>query len=263
MLLVFFGYLINLPHFLFLVIKDYIKYIRNKEWLLFEGWGLHLYVGRFGAGKTASMVERAYRLANRYPQLTIMTNIKLIGFPAHTALVPLNCADDILNAPQNTLVLIDEIGTIFNSRDFTASKNKESVPKILFQHICQCRKRRLMILATTQCWNFLDKQLRDIAATVNVTRSNCSHPFTRISAVYTYDAKEYDKAYTNPMYPLPLQFGYVYVQTNKLRNLYDTSELVQTMLKAEYLPDSEILANRGVQAYNMTEVDKKKIKLKS
>lgn len=243
MIVVFFSYLFKLPHYGYLIIKDYIKWLLEKGWLIFEGWGLHIYVGKFGAGKTTSMVERAYRLCKRYPSLSVVTNLSLQNFPAHTNILPLKSPQDILNAPNNTLVLIDEIGTIFNSRDF--AKGKESIPKILFQHLCQCRKRRMMILATTQRWNFLDKQLRDITATVNVSKSHLQHPFTRVTTVYTYDAFQYDQAFTNPMLPLPIEAAYVYVQTDFIRKLFDTAELIDNMLTAEYIPDDEILTNRG------------------
>lgn len=240
---VLFQYLCKAPHFLLLLAKDLVQYIRHKRWEWFEGWGLHLYVGAFGAGKTCSMVNDAYHLAKRYPQLTIITNFKLMHFPAHTIILPLQKPQDIINAPPNSLVLIDEIGTIFNSRDFAASK--ESVPKILFQHLCQCRKRRMMIYATTQRWNFLDKQLRDIAASVRVTRSHFAHPWTRICTVYRYDAVDYDKSYTNPLVPLSALRGDVYVQTDACRGRYDTAELVKSMLHDEYIPDAQILENRG------------------
>lgn len=240
---VWIKYLKKLPHFLMLIFKDLAAYIINKRWELFEGWGLHIYVGHFGAGKTCSMVQDAYRLAKQYRQLTIITNCQLQNFPRHTQVLPLRSAQDILNAPENTLVLIDEIGTIFNSRDFAASK--ESVPKIVFQHLCQCRHRRLMIFGTTQRWNFLDKQLRDITATVRVSRSHFGHPFTRICTVWHYDAVEYDRAFANPLMPLGALGADVYVQTDACRARYDTREMVENMLRDEYIPDAEILANRG------------------
>lgn len=243
MISVIFQYLCKLPHFFALLFLDLIQYIIKKRWQWFEGWGLHLYVGAFGAGKTCSMVEDAYYLAKKFSQLTIITNLQLFNFPKHTQILPLRSPQDILNAPENTLVLIDEIGTIFNSRDFASSK--QSVPKILFQHICQCRKRRLMIYATTQRWNFLDKQLRDITATVRVTRSHFPHPWTRICTIWTFDAPEYDLAFTNPMYPLHALNGRVYVQTDACRSRYDTAQLIDNMLQAEYISDEEIAANRG------------------
>jgi hypothetical protein len=233
---------------------DFIHYIKEKWWLIFEGWGLHIYVGRFGAGKTSSMVYDAYCLAKKYKQLTILTNFHLDHFPEHTQILPLRSPQDILNAPDNTLVLIDEIGTIFNSRDFASSK--ESVPKILFQHLCQCRKRHLMMYATSQRWNFVDKQLRDIVATVRVCRVHLQHPFSRLGTVHVYDAHEYDLAFSNPMVPLTALNAYAYVQSDFVRNLYDTSELVQNMLKAEYVSDAEILQNRGEIDSNITELSK-------
>lgn len=169
--------------------------------------------------------------------------------------MPLRTAKDIIDAPDNTLILIDEIGTIFNSRDFSSSK--QSVPKILFQHICQCRKRHKMLLATTQRWNFLDKQLRDISATVNVTRSHFAHPYTRLNTVYAYDAAEYDLAFTNPLYPIQAIGCDAYVQSDAVRSRYDTSELVETILNAEYVSDAEIMASRGEDSVSMQEVDKK------
>lgn len=242
-----------LPSFLLWVGKDWIKYILHKGWTIFDKWGLHLYVGRFGAGKTSSMVYDAYCLARRYDNLTIVTNLKLQNFPATTKILPLRTPKDILNAPKNTLVLIDEIGTIFNSRDF--AKSKDAIPKLLFQHLCQCRHRHMMIFGTTQRWNFLDKQLRDIGATVRVASMAFGHPFARMATVRMYDAVEYDRAFENPLLPLSPLAGWAYVQTDKVRALYDTMEMVDTLLNAEYIPDEEILQNQGYDT-KMAEVGK-------
>ena len=60
------------------------------------------------------------------------------------------------------------------------------------------------------------------------------------------------------MYKPRLLSSDVYVQTNKLRKLYDTSELVNNMLTKEYLTDKEILDNRGViNAVNNVPVSRK------
>jgi len=223
--------------------KDLFNYIFYRLKYEFCGWGLHLYVGKFGSGKTSSMIYDAYLLCKQYPQLHILTNLKIQNFPAHTKILKLDCGQDILNAPHNTLVLIDEIGTIFNSRDF--AKSKDSVPKILFQHLCQCRKRKLMIYSTTQRWNFLDKQLRDITATVRSCSMAFSYRFNRLATVRHYDSIEYDLAFSNPLLPLIPLYAKHYIQTDELRNLYDTSELIENMLAMEYISDEEILANQG------------------
>ena len=151
-----------------------------------------------------------------------------------------------MNAPDNTLVLIDEIGTLFNSRDFSTGKN--SVPKPVFQHLCQVRKRHMMIYATVQRFNLLDKQIRDITATVTDCSISCKHPFSRKMTGLRYDIEEYEAWCTNRMYKRRVLATDLFIQTDKRRHLYDTSELVKGLLTSVYLSDEEILRNQG--AYN-------------
>lgn len=232
------------PHWAALTIKDFVVWCKDKGWQIFEGWGLHLYVARFGEGKTCSIVRDAYNICSDFPQVTLLTNIAVQNFPEHTKILPLNSPQDIINAPPDTLVLIDEIGTIFNSRDWS-SKKGGGVPKILFQHLCQIRKRRVEILATTQNYRYLDIQLRRITATVTVCSAFLKHPFTRMITNRIYNAEDYELFCDNPMYPLRCESAYSYVQTDKLRSLYDTDEVVTNLLGMDYVSDSEILANSG------------------
>lgn len=231
----------QVPYTAFLLCKDMYKYIKSKDWENFKGFGLHVYVGKFGASKTSAMVRHAYQLARRYSKLTILTNIQLKNFPKHTKIIPLNSPQDILNAPNQTLVLIDEIGTIFNSRDF--AKSKESVPKPVYQFICQNRHKNIKIIGSCQFWDQYDKQLRQITATVTDCRIYFKHPFSRLSILREYDAREYDKAYNNPLVPISVNSYDVYVQTDKLRSMYDTNQLITNLLKSDYIPDNEIIEN--------------------
>lgn len=240
----FFKKLFLFPLFIYYHIFDKLIYNHYEKKLLFPGWGIHLFTGKFGQGKTCLMVIEAYKLCKKYPQLHILTNIKLMNFPEHTKILPLNTAQDILNAPDNTLVLIDEIGTLFNSRDFSTGKN--SVPKPVFQHLCQVRKRHMMIYATVQRFNLLDKQIRDITASVMDCAAEPRHPFTRILTALSYDIDEYEAHVSNKMYRPRVQSTTVVIQKDKYRHLYDTSELIQGLLTSEYLSDEEILRNQGV-----------------
>lgn len=114
-----------------------------------------------------------------------------------------------------------------------------------------------MLLGTVQRWNLLDKQLRDITDTVTVCRGYFKHPLTRLVTLRQYHADEYDRAVSNPLLPLRSLKQDAYVQTDKLRRRYDTLEMVDNMLNAEYIPDSDILANRGALDYSPQEFDKK------
>lgn len=189
------------------------------------------------------MVIKAYDLCEKYPQLNVVTNLKLTNFPEHTRILPLNNAHDILNAPKNSLVLIDEIGTIFNSRDF--SSGKKAVPKPVFQHLSQCRHRHMMIMGTVQRFNLLDKQIRDISATVTECHASLPHPFSRKLTGICFDISEYEALVQNPMYVPRVYDSYVMIQTEKYRHLYDTMEMVSGFLSMDYLSDNEILTNQG------------------
>ena len=239
-----FKKLFAFPLFLYYQIYDIRIYRHYRKKKLFPGWGIHLFTGKFGQGKTSLMTIKAYKLCKKYPQLHVLTNIKLINFPEHTKILPLNTAQDILNAPTDTLVLIDEIGTLFNSRDFSTGKN--SVPKPVFQHLCQVRKRHMMIYATVQRFNLLDKQIRDITATVTECSASFRHPFSRMLTGLTYDIEEYEAYTSNRMYKPRVSSTSVAIQRDKYRHLYDTTELIQGLLTKEYLSDEEILRNQGV-----------------
>lgn len=245
----------NSPKFWFYEIKDFISWIRSKGWNDFNYWGLHIFVGRFGAGKTISAVRRVYNICAAKRGVTVLTNLTLSGFPKDTKIIKLVNSMQILDLPDKSIVLIDEIGSIFNSRDWGSSK--KSVPKPVYQHIVQCRHRRIMIIGTVQDWSFLDKQLRDIADTVTICQSIFSHPFTRYTTCREFDAKQYDRAYSNPLVPVRPIGYYGYVQSDELRKKYDTLEMVEGMLEADYVSDEEILRNRGDLGEDPREIDKK------
>lgn len=251
-----------LPVFLYWFVKDVYRYFKNHEGKHFNLWGLHIYLGKFGAGKTCSMVRDAYHICCKYPDVTVVTNLKIENFPKDTKILPLNSIQDILNAPDNTIVLVDEIGTIFNSRDFANGKTKDGeggLPKILFQHICQCRHRHLVIFGTVQRWGFLEKQLRDITSDVTYCTSFPCHPFSRMITNYTYDAEEYNLFYQSPIRPLVPLNAEVWIQSDFYRSLYDTTEMVNTLLTMDYISDEDIERNRQFEALGLapSPLDKK------
>ena len=249
---VFFQRLKHLPALIFWFVKDVYKYFKNHEGKHFHQWGLHIYLGKFGAGKTCK----------RYPEVTVVTNLKLENFPKDTRILPLHSIQDIINAPDDTVVLIDEIGTIFNSRDFANGKTKDGeggLPKILFQHICQCRHRHLVIYGTVQRWGFLEKQLREITNDVTVCSAFPCHPFSRMITNWVYDAEEYNLFYQSPLRPLVPLGGEVWIQSDFFRQLYDTKEMVNTLLTMEYISDEDIERNRQFEALGLppSTLDKK------
>lgn len=242
----------QLPKFLIYYIWDKILYIKNKEWRQFKGFGLHIYVGLFGAGKTTAMVKDAYCLACRYKDMNILTNLELTNFPKHTKISKLVHYKQIVDCEPNTLILIDEISSIFNSRDW----KKGGIPATLLSHLLQVRKQRKMMFATAQRWKHVDKLIRDITFSVRQCKTICK----RWTWVHYFDAIDVEEE--NAMKPaIPTDIS-AFIMTNKIRNLFNTDELIEKLNKSEYLSDAEILEKQGISD-GMTVVNNgKKLKKK-
>ncbi|MCX7748835.1 MAG: hypothetical protein N2645_18395 [Clostridia bacterium] len=278
--------------YVFWRIVDIIIYYRDRLYLNFDGFGLHIYCGMFGSGKTSTMVRDAYMTAKRYPQVTILTNMKLFfNDPQKTILseivrflndklpekytpyvkfgllplmfykpglnnniLPLTDYKDIVTSPPNTLILLDELSSVFNSRDW----KKQGIPAPLLGVLLQVRKERKMLMATAQRFIHVDALLRQITFTVRV----CSCMAGRWNWVNVYDGWEYENQ--NPVKPATLLRLYAFIQGNSIRNLYDTYEMVQKIKTAEYMTDEEILEKQGAGSVNnvtvMVQEGKKKRK---
>lgn len=241
------------PKFWFYFFKDFRKYIIDKKWRDFNYWGLHLFVGKFGAGKTISAVRRAYWACKTHRDVTVLSNITLSGFPEDTNYIPFKNIYQVLDLPDKSIVLLDEIGSIFNNRDLMYAKVKgenRPLPKQVFQHLVQMRHRRIMVLGTVSRWSLMDKQLRDISDTVTECHSWFADPLSRYTTCAEYDAEQYDKLFNNPLLPIRRIGYYGYVQTDELRSKYDTMQLVEGLLDGDYEPDDQILANRAGTEFN-------------
>ena len=114
-----------------------------------------------------------------------------------------------------------------------------------------------MIFGTVQRFNLLDKQIRDVSDDVTSCHTHWAYPFVRWQTAYTFDIEEYVMYSENRTYKPRFMKSDLIVQSNKLRSLYDTSELVNNMLHKEYLSDSEILSNREGINQDSNILDKK------
>ena len=115
-----------------------------------------------------------------------------------------------------------------------------------------------MIYGTVQRWGFLEKQLREITNDVTVCSAFTFHPFSRMITNWVYDAEEYNLFYQSPIRPLVPLSGEVWIQSDFFRNLYDTQEMVNTLLTMEYISDEDIERNRQFEALGLpAPMDKK------
>lgn len=140
---------------------DLVKYKRNfrrENPEYFYPEGLLVFCGSQGSGKTLSAVQYVKKLCIEYPRAILVTNTKIEGLPAHTAVVPYDGIKSLTshtNGLCGVIYFIDEIHLEFNSLE---SKN---VPIEVMIEVSQQRKQRKHIVGTSQVYMRMAKPLRE------------------------------------------------------------------------------------------------------
>lgn len=229
-------FLLSLPSLIYWWIMDIVHYDKN----LFREYGLRLYCGKQGSGKSIGIVYDLERFRRRYPKCKIYTNF---GYRAQTA--PLNSLNDLLdssklNGTDGVIFAIDEIQNEFSS---AASKD---FPESLLSQITQQRKQRICILASSQVFTRIAKPLREQSFIV----VDCKTVFGRYTKLRYISADDYLEYAENPNPKKRLKLRpmkiITFVQTNALRNCYNSYELIRRLSRegfCERKPDTNINVN--------------------
>lgn len=212
---------IKFMHCMYLVISDIKvkKSEHNKGIYKFNRYGLIMFVGRQGQGKTISLVNYAKECKQEYPKLQIYANFKC-NF-ADGQIESLNDLIKIRNGEDGVLFLIDELQNEFSSavsRDF---------PETLLSVITMQRKQRIHIAASSQVFMRVAKPIREQCFQV----VECRTFFNRWTVNRCYDAIDYNSVAESTSLEskqkLIKLWKKSYIQTDALRNSYDTYEVVQ------------------------------------
>ena len=217
---------------------DIFEYFKYKKWNNWNGFGLNIYVGMFGRGKTLSATKFVLSQAKRY-KLNVISNIKLNGYPY----TPLTNWQEIVDAPGNTIILIDEMSTVFNAREW-----KNFNVNLLFQ-LLQCRKNKKMIVGTAQRFAHVDKLLRDITYEV----IDCNK-FWRFQHTVHFDGWDYENCMNHDMLKRTY-YDWQFI-SNKDYAGYDTSEIIDNAKRTEFMSNEEILNARGEIQFNELAITK-------
>lgn len=216
------------PHFIiYYTVRDIWDFFLYKKWRIWNGYGLNIYIGLFGHGKTLSAVHEIYRVAKRYPYVHILTNVPLPALDQERVEM-LTSYKQIVDCQENTLIFIDEISTLFNSRAY-----KDFPMDLLFQ-VLQCRKNRKQLIATAQRFGHVDKLMRDITDYVIDTNK-----YWRLQSNKFYDAWDYENAMNRDL--IKCKKSRWWFVRNKDYEHYDTRQLI---LKDEFISNAEVLAKR-------------------
>lgn len=237
-------FLLSLPSLLYWWVCDIVHYDKN----IFREYGMRLYCGRQGSGKTIGIVHDLELLRRRYPKVKIYTNF---GYKAQTA--PLQSLNDLLNkeflnGTDGVIFAIDEI-----QNEFSSATSKD-FPESLLSTITQQRKQRICILASSQVFTRVSKPLREQSYIV----VDCKTIGGRYTKLRYIDADDYIEYTNNPtpqkrlkLRPLRIE---TFVQTDILRSCYNSYELINRLSRVGFSPK---IADTSIQNNNITIVRRK------
>lgn len=214
-------FLIKLLEFLFFKCRDLNHYFKRDK-KRFDLFGLSIYAGMQGEGKTVSLVEQLEFIRSKYPHVTICTNF---GYQRQD--FPLKGWDFIVETdfkiayPDGIVFAIDEIQNEFNVYE-TRNFNMD-----LLWKITQQRKSGVKIYGTSQHFTRVTKPLRQQTFEV----IECRTILGRWTFQRAFDAQEYDALVDSPLQlkKLSRKWRKNFVQTDKLRKLYESYAIIDRL----------------------------------
>lgn len=220
-------------------IFDLISYIKHQKWKEFNLYGIDMFIGMFGHGKTLSMTHRARLIYKKYGnRVRFISNYKLNDIP-YIPLINFNQLVDIGEEENTdyigTIVLIDEVENVLSHRNYA------NFPLALLHTLTQQRKKRVYILCSAQRFFMVDKIFRSI--TTNVI--NCNK-YWRFQHCEIYDAWDLEQSmnYQN----IKRKSNTWYFVKNQDFKSYDTSEMVKKSTAEDFISNEEALIRKGLDA---------------
>jgi len=206
----------------------------------FSQYGVHLFCGEQGSGKTVSVVELIQRMKLIYPNLKSRSNIRCDFCDGHFDTWQELCNND--NGVDGQIEFVDEMHNWFTTA------NSINFPPAMLSEITQQRKQRKMIVGTTQVFGRLCKQLRQEATFVYLpmTFLGCLTIVRVSKPCYYSDEKAKFTKYIRT---------YFFVHNLEIREAFDTYEKVENILKKGFVPRSEQL--KDVPETKVSLIDKK------
>lgn len=226
--IIFFRFLSMFFDFIRWKIYDLIILLINGR--KFNLYGVTCFCGRQGSGKTLGVVDTLESIRTKYPDCIICTNINYVHED-----IPLTSWLQLLylrNGEDGVVFVIDEVQN--NGLDWS------KFPETLLQVITMQRKQKIKIYLTAQVYKSVVIQLRRQCFDV----VECRTFLGRWTRHKCYDAEEYnniiDIVTPDRRLKLRKKWKNSYIQSNYIRSLYDTNQVVDTLRDFEKLNSDEV-----------------------
>ena len=199
-------------------VKDIISFFKIKNLKIYENYGIYIYGGLYGGGKSLSITKYCEEIYKKYDNVKFISNIDLHNVPFEK----FEYFEQLMDLPdydgQCIIYVIDEIGSLMNARNY--KNNRIGETQFLYT-LNQIRKQNKTLLLASQRFGMCDKNFRQCA----VQWIECSK-FWRICSQLVYDPYDLECS-LNPKLVKPIKRKSFFLATDKLFNAYDTKQLVK------------------------------------
>lgn len=209
-------------------VNDFYRYKIKKEVKPYDYYGVYLFCGRVGCGKTISMVEKAKRIKERYPNIKIYSNFDTDitdGIITYWEQIRDLTNRDQYGEEQGILFLFDEIHLTFSSQGWQAA------PDDLLSYVSLQRKNKKCIFCSSQVWTRVNKVIREQADYVIECKSFFKSRIVRNKYYLQEDYAVNGEQKDSGMRKRQVMKKYCFTATDKLRGLYDTNEIIRGLKK--------------------------------
>ena len=197
----------------------------------FDLYGLTIFCGRQGGGKTMSMVEYLNRMKDKFPECKIVTNFNYNR--QDMPFVDWRQFTEVRNGLDGVIFAIDEIQNEYNSNTW------QDFPEEILSVVTQQRKQRVKIVATSQVFTRVVKQLREQCYEV----VECKTILGRWTKQKCFDADDYNAIVDNlspeRKFKTRKKWKYSFIQSNNIRSLFDSYAVVDSIKNKEYIKRNE------------------------
>jgi len=208
---------------------DFLMLVINGR--KFDLYGLTIFCGRQGGGKTISMVEYLDKMKEKFPDCKIVTNFNYIR--QDMPFVDWRQFTEVRNGLDGVIFAIDEIQNEYNSNTW------QDFPEEILSVVTQQRKQRVKIVATSQVFTRVVKQLREQCYEV----VECKTILGRWTRQKCFDADDYNAIVDNltpeRKFKTRKKWKYSFIQSNNIRSLFDSYAVVDSIKNKEYIKRNE------------------------
>ena len=259
-------------------VKDIFMFFYLKKWRDFNYFGIDMFVGMFGHGKTLSMTHKARKLYKRYGNnIQFISNYKLIGIP-YVPLINFNQLvelgedkprylsdnepipswyynEDGLIDSDKYLVFVEgekepkilrpkfngTVVLIDEIEDVLSHRNYANFPLQMLHTLTQQRKKHVYIMCSAQRFFMVDKLFR--AITTHVVDCN---KYWRFQHMTYYDAWDYENA-MNAQLLSPMSNQWWFIKDADF-NCYDTEQMISRNMAEDFISNEESIVRKGLDA---------------